>query len=92
MTINELIEQLEEAREMLPAGGEAEVMLASQPNYPLRNHLAGVAVINSDGYLEPDATEEEAFEDKDTSVCWLLEGSQHYESPYAPRSAWEFRL
>jgi hypothetical protein len=87
MTINELIEQLEEARTMFAAGGETEVMLATQQNYPLRSHLAGVAVLG-DG----NEDEDEQFSEDDTSVCWLLEGSQHYERPYAPRSAWEYRL
>ena len=86
MTVQELIDALEQ---MDP---DAEVQLATQPNYPLAYYLAG-AVHSSD--LEQ--SEEEMAEDnwqgrsdsEDTpGVCWLAQGS-HTEDPYGvPSGVW----
>lgn len=96
MNLNQLIERLEEIRESVTAGGELEVRLAVQPNYPIVETLRGVA--GPEEFLN-------AFEDKDDSdeefstergeragnVVWLVSGGQPSkfdESPYAP--GWVF--
>lgn len=50
MTLNELIESLETLREEL-GDGDMQVLVASQPSYPLRNRIANV----TGGDLDEDA-------------------------------------
>jgi hypothetical protein len=111
VTIDELIEKLEEAKESL--SGEAEVMLGHQPSYPMRYSIAGVALLGNnpvcpdceeryldrspDGHwLCPSPTCGATLEDddlvvpkEDREVCWIVEGGQPYDRPYAPRALWE---
>lgn len=95
MTLDELIERLEEIRET--HGGSAEVALAVQPNYPLRERLRGVAFAD-DAEVLPDLHEDhEEGPDADPMKCekcqkaqetvWLVSGGQassYDASPYAP--------
>lgn len=97
MTLDELIGRLEEIRET--AGGDADVVLAVQPNYPLRETLRGVAFAED---VLPDLHEEhEEGPDADPMDCeacaklretvWLVSGGQsssYHENPYAP--GWVF--
>lgn len=46
MTVNDLIAELEDLREM--GMGEADVRLALQPNYPLEHNIAGVAPLGDE--------------------------------------------
>lgn len=104
MNINEMIDALEELREEL--GGEAVVMLATQPNYPLRAHVSGVVRLEGEHDCwdcnersaasacdhckeDCDACQSESDENSDDKVCWILEGSQPYDKPYAPRRLWD---
>ena len=80
MTVRELIELLEEAADQV-GSDEADIQLATQAHYPLRFHLAGVFVEEVD---DPDPDDDETGR-----IVWLVEGSQHYDSPYGvPEHAW----
>ena len=88
MTIDELIEELESARDDL--GGDAEIRIAYQPGWPLRATVASVTVPPSGDpdelYGEDDRT---AKQDNDGHVLWIAAGNAPYdENPYAPRWAW----
>lgn len=89
MTIDEMIAALEEAREDL--GGEAQVRVAYQPNWPLRGTVARVTV--PDG-PDPDDNYDEGSaapgQENDGRMVWIAVGSAPYdENPYGPRWAWE---
>lgn len=87
MNVAKLIERLSEC------DPNAEVRLATQPNWPLAAHLLGVA----DG--DEVAVDCDRCEDLDdcplgdacpvvAGTVWLVEGAQPTDSPYAPREAW----
>ena len=75
MTVNELIERLQEVAE--DGLGDSEIRLAFQPNWPLQFDIGGLAV--------PDDSDEETPE---APVVYLVEGDSIHESPYAP--GWVF--
>jgi hypothetical protein len=88
MTIDELIELAEEAREDL--GGDAQVRIASQPGWPLRAALRCVTIPRS---TDPDdlyAEDEHAVgQQGDGTFLWLATGDlPDGENPYAPEWAW----
>lgn len=81
MTINELIERLEEYRDDL--GGECEVRLMTQQNWPFENRIAGLA----SGEEINDRDEDEDDEDvNDDQVVFIVEGRQ---LGYGSKRAWE---
>jgi hypothetical protein len=84
MTLNELIEELQDAADR--GHGDIEVRIAYQPNYPL---AARIACITTPDDLTDDEEEEE--EDTDGSqVLWLATREvPSSENPYAPRAAWQ---
>ena len=98
MTLDELIERLEEIRDAYT--GNLTVALAVQPGYPLRESLRGVAF--AEGDAQADLHDEENHEDtgdpfecekcnKAQETVWLVSGGQSssYDvSPYAP--GWVF--
>ena len=86
MTIDDLIAELEEARDAL--GGEAEVRIAYQPSWPLRATVAHVTVPGEDPYEEG---EQACGQDSDAKMVWLAAGDSlpWDENPYAPRWAWQ---
>lgn len=86
MTIDQVIEQLSEARDVL--GGEADVRAAFQPSWPMRGTISYVTVANSD---DPYGDGETApGQENDTKMVWLALGSVDYgENPYGPRWAWQ---
>jgi hypothetical protein len=85
MTIDELISELEEARDEL--GGEAEVRVAYQQNYPLRGAVAAVTVPGEEPY---DEGESAPGQDNDANMCWIAVGSVPYpENSYGPSWAWK---
>lgn len=74
MTVQELLELLEDAEP------NAEVRLATQPNYPLAFDLAGVTM--SEDVDAPGDT-------WDGPVVWLCQGEPS-DSPYGvPRGVWD---
>ena len=82
MTIDELIERLEEYRDNL--GGDTEVRLMTQQNWPFENGIAGLASgeeINErdDG----DSDDEDVDEDR---LVYIVEGQQIC---YGSKRAWE---
>ena len=82
MTLDELIERLEEYRDDL--GGETEVRLMTQQSWPFENALLGVV----SGEEINDCTDEE-FEDEDVEddhIVYLVEGDQLC---YGSKRAWE---
>jgi hypothetical protein len=88
MTIDELIELAQDAREDL--GGDAQIRIAYQPGYPLRAALQYATV--------PDSTdpgelygpgETAAGQQNDGRFLWLATGDlPDGENPYAPEWAW----
>ena len=80
MTIDELIERLEEYRDAL--GGEAEVRLMTQQNWPFENEIVGLA--SGEEINEPD-DDEDVDVDED-SVVFIVEGQQR---GYGSKRAWE---
>lgn len=74
MKVRELIEMLE------GFDGDAEVLLASQPGWPLANYVEGV--------VENAALDHDEEEDRFGDVVWIVEGGQH-RHPYAPRGVWD---
>lgn len=92
MTIDELIERLEQMRDEL--GGDTEVRLMTQQNYPFENELAGATCLrdirerdeeDGDGEDDPEVFEAEG---DPAEVVYLLEGRQ---LGYGTQTAWFFR-
>ena len=82
MTLNDLIEQLQDLLDESPELGDRDVMIATQPSYPIAAVIDCVCVVNDE-----DDEEEDAF-----GTVWIATseiGSSSSVSPYAPRAAWE---
>lgn len=80
MTLDQLIELLEDAREEV--GGEAAIMCAFQPSYPLRADLRGIVTPSDLDYeeVEPDLS-------GPADRIWLvLSGGVDYD---VPRILWD---
>jgi hypothetical protein len=89
MTLNDLIEQLQDLVEEFPELAEADVMVAQQPSYPLSAVIDCISLVDSD-----------SDEDDDNGISgglptvWIATsevGSSSSVSPYAPSAAWEGR-
>ena len=83
MTVNELIERLEEYRDEL---GDVEVRLMTQSHYPFENGIAGLASgqeIN-DGEDSDDPNDDGNVDDDD--VVYIVEGEQLC---YGTKRAWQ---
>jgi hypothetical protein len=88
MTLNDLIEQLQDLVDEFPALGDRDVMIATQPSYPLTAVIDCVSLVDSD-----DDEDDEDAEDG-LGTVWIATseiGSHSSVSPYAPSSAWEGR-
>jgi hypothetical protein len=88
MTLNDLIEQLQDLVDEFPALGDRDVMIATQPSYPLTAVIDCVSLVDSD-----DDEDDEDAEDG-LGIVWIATseiGSHSSVSPYAPRAAWEGR-
>lgn len=88
MTLNDLIEQLQDLVDEFPALGDRDVMIAQQPSYPLSAVIDCVSLVDSDD----DEGDEDA--EDGLGVVWIATseiGSSSSVSPYAPRAAWEGR-
>jgi len=80
MTIDELIERLEDYRDEI--GGDAEVRLMTQSNWPFENEIVGLASgqeIND----RDDGEDDDVDEDQ---VVFIVEGQQRC---YGSQRAWE---
>lgn len=82
MTIDELIERLEEYR--LTIGGDAEVRLMTQQNWPFENEIVGLA--SGEEINDPDDEEVEDEDVDDDGVVFIVEGQQR---SYGSSRAWE---
>ena len=83
MTLNDLIEQLQDLVDECPDLGDRDVMIATQPSYPLTAVIDCVSVVDD----EDDEDDEDAV-----GTVWIATseiGSSSSVSPYAPRAAWE---
>ena len=80
MTINELIEILEEYREMI--GGEAEVRLMTQQNWPFENTIHGLV----SGQELNESQEADDGDVESDQVLYICEGSQ---LGYGTKRAWD---
>jgi hypothetical protein len=88
MTLTDLIEQLQDLLEEFPALGDRDVMIATQPSYPLTAVIDCVSLVDSD-----DDEDDEDAEDG-LGIVWIATseiGSHSSVSPYAPRAAWDGR-
>lgn len=86
MMLSRLIEDLTEAMEN---GGDREVLVASQPSWPLAN--VALRVYDPAADAEPQDDDGAPMDDGDASVVWIATeqvGSER-RSPYAPQAAWD---
>lgn len=82
MTIDELIERLEEYRDEL--GGDTEVRLMTQQNWPFENGIAGLA---SGAEINGAGDEPDDDDVADDAVVFIIEGGQLcYGSEASPGS------
>lgn len=84
MTIDQLIEILQEAREDI--GGDTEVRLMTQYNWPFENSIHGVALSTEMGRSEDDTDDEE---DDSETVVYIVEGNQ---LGYGSKAAWDVAM
>lgn len=84
MTINELIERLEIYRDEI--GGDAEVRLMTQSNWPFENTIFGLA---SGVEINDESEDEDPDDDGDVdedAILYIVEGSQ---LGYGTKRAWD---
>ena len=87
MTIDELIERLEGYRDEI--GGDAEVRLMTQQNWPFENTVYGLvsgAEINESEDDEEDEGESDDDDVEQDVVLYIVEGQQ---LGYGSKRAWE---
>jgi hypothetical protein len=77
MTIDELIERLEDYRDEI--GGESEVRLMTQANWPFENTIFGLC--STDEIRDASESEDEPDDD----VLYIVEGTQ---LGYGTKTAW----
>ena len=80
MTVNELIERLEEYRKSV--GGDAEVRLMTQQNWPFENSITGLCSAEEMNTLDGDDEEDEQEAE---SVVYIVEDRQ---LGYGSKRAW----
>lgn len=83
MNLAELIQQLEEIVLDNPELADREVMIATQPSYPLTAVIDCISLVDAD---------DDADEDEDFPTVWIATseiGSYSNVSPYAPQAAWD---
>jgi hypothetical protein len=85
MTIDELISRLEECRDEF--GGEAEVRLMTQQNWPFENGIHGVTSGREINQASEEDTDEDDCDDADDdATVYIVEGSQ---IAYGSKRAWD---
>lgn len=87
MNINELIELLEEAKDIAPHAGETEVRIAYQESYPIAGVIGAISV------ADPFDDEGDDNPGLDLSghdgKLWIAASPMPYgENPYGPDFAW----
>jgi hypothetical protein len=80
MTLNELIERLEEYRDL--HGEDCEVRLMTQQNWPFENAIIGL--VSGAEINESDEDDDACVEDD--AVVYIVEGTQ---LKYGSKRAWE---
>ena len=80
MTLNELIERLEEYRDL--HGEDCEVRLMTQQNWPFENAITGL--VSGTEINESDEDDDACVEDD--AVVYIVEGTQ---LKYGSKRAWE---
>ncbi len=80
MTLNELIERLEEYRDL--HGEDCEVRLMTQQNWPFENAITGL--VSGAEINEADEDDDACVEDD--AVVYIVEGTQ---LKYGSKRAWE---
>ena len=80
MTLNDLIERLEEYRELL--GEDCEVRLMTQQNWPFENAITGLA---SGAEINESDDDDDACVEEDAMV-YIVEGTQ---LRYGSKRAWQ---
>ena len=93
MTLSDLIEQLQDLLEDFPALGDRDVMIATQPSYPLTAVIDCVSLVDSED-ADEDYDEDAKDSEDGLGVVWIATSevsSSSSVSPYAPRAAWEGR-
>lgn len=101
MTLNDLIEYLEDIRDQYDAA-EHQVRIAYQPTYPLRaapsvvqhdRDVQRASLEDEDPGEDPDMTLDEAVEEASSDIVWIATGGSlpYDENPYAPREAFNER-
>jgi hypothetical protein len=81
MTIDELIERLEDYRDAM--GGDAEVRLMTQEAWPFENTIAGVVSLDE---IPGDPDDEPDSPGDGDDVVYILEGRQ---LGYGAKAAWQ---
>lgn len=81
MIVREMIERLGEYDQ------DAEVRIASQPSYPLQSTVRGVC--SMDEVREYSTDDLDDSNSPEENVVFIVEASQVYETPYAPRDCFE---
>jgi hypothetical protein len=88
MTIDELIGRLGEYRDEI--GGDAEVRLMTQQNWPFENSIYGLASgLEINDYIDDDGEADEGDDDDDVAedaVLFIVEGRQ---LGYGTKRAWD---
>ncbi len=84
MTIDELIARLEDYRDEI--GGDAEVRLMTQQNWPFENTICGLASGEINDFDEDDEDGDDADDAADDSVLFIVEGQQ---LGYGTKRAWD---
>ena len=82
MTIDELIERLEEYRDTL--GGEAKVLLMTQQQWPFENDICGIVSGEEINDSQDDDRDDGDVEDE--AVVYIVEGGQ---LRYGTKRAWD---
>jgi len=79
--------KVRELQEMLEGyDPDDEILVATQPNYPITVELVGVTDSVQIGLAS--VTQDDAIA-RDFFNVWLVTGSSPYDQPYAPRACWE---
>jgi hypothetical protein len=91
MNLMDLIDQLQNIVQEFPEMAECDVMVATQPSYPLAAFIDCLSLIDAE---DDDAEEDEEDVSRGLPTLWIATsevGSHSPVSPYAPRAAWEGR-
>ena len=81
MTIDELIERLEDYRDEL--GGDTEIRLMTQQNWPFENDVVGL--VSTEEIATAD-NEEDDFDPDNDEFVYIVEGRQ---IKYGDKAAWD---